>query len=206
MPFAPDDNAILTLPRARCGPLPDAGAWRWEAAAGRADAVWLPRPRAEVDEGHLQLVPYLLLLDVRGAAWCYRRAGGDARVLGRVSCGLGGHVERQDARGDLAATLRAALARELAEELGPADAATLVAHGPRGWLYEHRSAIGRVHLGVIFTARWPHAHPPRPLEPALQALGFRPLDALAADPDCELWSRLAAGFVLAHGAGEATDA
>lgn len=205
MPVAPDDNAILTLPRARLGPLPDAGAWPWEAAAGLADAVWLPRPWAEVDERYLQLVPYLLLLDAQGAAWCYRRAGGDARVLGRVSCGIGGHVERQDERGDLVTTLRAALARELVEELG-ADAAALEPVGPRAWLYEGESAIGRVHLGVIFTARWPHAHAPRPAEPALQGLGFRPLEALAADPDCELWSRLAAGFVLAQGAEETTDA
>lgn len=192
--LAAGQHDVLVLPRAALPPLPQAAAWPW-TTAGLPRPCWMPRAQAEQDEDYLQLVPYLLLLDVADQVWCYRRSGGDARVLGRLSCGVGGHVERcDDVPGEPVATLARTLRRELREELGP-DADAIELPAPAAWLYEHESAIGRVHLGVIHVARWPHARPPQPVEPALEAEGFRPLAGLAVDPDCELWSRLAAGFV-----------
>lgn len=186
---------VLVLPRCAMPMLPAAAAWPWQATP--MTPAWLPRAQAEVDEHYLQLVPYVLLLDALGNAWCYRRSGGDNRIQGRLSCGVGGHVERIDAAVTFDATLERALRRELCEELGPA-ANSVHPIGPLAWLYEHESAIGRVHLGVLYVARWPHRRVPQTLEATMQAQGFRPLGELSADADCEYWSRLAAGFLITH--------
>ena len=88
----------------------------------------------------------------------------------------------------------AALVRELAEELGWAvDPAGLT---PAAWLYEGHSAIGRVHLGLIYVLDWTAPAPPRPVpgEP-LADRGFLPPAAIAADGRFELWSRLAAAWL-----------
>jgi predicted NUDIX family phosphoesterase len=184
---------ILVFPRAAFDPLPDAGAWPVDDLP--EGAAWRPRAAVEHDERWLQPIPYLLLLDRLGHAWCYRRCGGDARLDGRRSCGLGGHVERIDAAGDLARTLANALRRELTEELGLAPERLPEAR-PHAWLYEGRTAVGRVHLGVVYTAVWTHADPPEPPpgEP-LEGLGFRRLAEIAGDARFELWSRLAADYL-----------
>jgi predicted NUDIX family phosphoesterase len=185
---------VLVLPRAACPPLPEAAAWAWTGLAGWPAPAWLSREQAEQDEAWLQLIPYALLCNPAGQTWCYARAGGDARLTGRMSCGVGGHVEPADAGADLLDTLGRALRRELTEELG-ADAGGLDAGAPRAWLYEHRSAIGRVHLGVVYRLRWPLERDPAPADPALRDLGFRPLAEIARDPGFELWSRLAAAHL-----------
>ena len=78
--------------------------------------------------------------------WCYQRAGGDARVDGRWSCGVGGHVDLEDAciptpqPFNPKATLRRALLRELAEELN-ASADNLQNLRLRGLIYEGISPL-----------------------------------------------------------------
>lgn len=181
---------ILTLPRTAFAALPERGVWSWTDWPAVAP-VWLERATAEHDEHYLQFIPYLLLRNPTGAVWCYARRGGDQRLLDRRSCGIGGHVERSDQRATLGATLAAALQRETAEELGPEVAALLTDARPRAWIYEGLSAIGRVHIGLLYTALWRHADPPQPREPALESLGFLAPEAIRADARFELWSRLA---------------
>ena len=88
-------------------------------------------------------------------------------------------------------TARACARRELAEELAQPEAARLDPQ-PRGWIHERETAIGRVHLGLVFAARWTAPEPPqpRPGEP-LAALGFLPPAAVLADDRFERWSQLA---------------
>jgi predicted NUDIX family phosphoesterase len=67
-----------------------------------------------------------------------------------------------------------------------------------GLVYEGLSAIGRVHLGVVFVARWCGLTPPHPPQgEALRAVGFMPLTQIATDTRFELWSRLVAQHLLA---------
>lgn len=181
---------ILTLPRAAFAALPEQGVRPWTDWPA-IEPVWLERATAEHDETHLQFIPYLLLRNPTGAVWCYARRGGDQRLLDRRSCGIGGHVERIDERDTLSATLAAALQREAVEELGPEIATRLTDRRPRAWIYEGLSAIGRVHIGLLYTAPWPNADPPQPREAALESLGFLAPEAIRNDSRFELWSRLA---------------
>ena len=190
---------VLVVPRPALGPLPERGAWALSDSPDSPDGLpglWLERDRAETDEDFLQLIPYALLRDASGQLWCYERLGGDARVRHRRSCGVGGHVDAADQADGLLATAASALRRELAEELAwTPDRDRL---HPAAWLYEGESAIGRVHLGLIYTLDWYSREPPSPApgEP-LGPLGFLPAAAIAADDRFELWSRLAAGWAAA---------
>ncbi len=185
---------VLIFPRKSVSSLPDAEAWPFHEADWPVDWSWGERSRVEEDESWLQLIPYLLLANKEGQLWAYRRCGGDRRLDGSFSCGVGGHVDREDERATLGETAWTALLREVREELG-ADLSTL-SMNPVAWLYEGRSPVGRVHLGLIYVARWPLAPPPEPTHgEALEGQGFMPSGAIAEDRRFELWSRLAAGFV-----------
>lgn len=189
---------ILALPRAQSPALPLEGCWAWRDFAALPPPRWRERAEIEHDESLLQLIPYVVLRNAAGELWCYARTGGDARIDGRWSCGVGGHVEEIDG-GDAASDLRQTLCntarREMAEELSIATN-DLPVPAPCALIYEGHSPIGRVHLGVLFVADWAAAKPPSPPPgEALAALGFLPPAAIVADARFELWSRLAAGFV-----------
>ncbi len=211
---------ILTIPRPQAPALPETGCWAATDLGFLHPPLWQARADAEHDERTLQPITYLLLLDAQGQVWCYQRVGGDARLDGRCSCGVGGHVDAADAapatatatapdavanaNADFApdATLHRALLRELGEELQtePGHAAGTQHLGQlrlRGLIYEGLSAVGRVHLGVLYTAQWLPAAPPQPRAgEKLAGLGFMPLVQVAQDARFELWSRLAAQHLL----------
>lgn len=196
---APSSTLILTIPRTQAPALPESGGcWPVADLAFMSPPQWRERALVEADDTLLQPVAYGVLFNPAGEVWCYQRTGGDARVDGRLSCGVGGHVDAQDATHpfDPAATLRRAWLRELTEEL-QAHALHLTNVRLHGLVYEGLSPIGRVHLGVVFSARWVGAQPPQPTEgEALQSLGFMPLAHIVADDRFELWSRLVAAYLL----------
>lgn len=190
---------ILTIPRHQAPAMPVSGAcWPVANLAFMQPPLWCERAPAEHDETLLQAVAYGVLHNDAGHVWCYQRAGGDARVDGCWSCGVGGHVDAQDASTPFEpeATLRRAWLRELAEEL-QADTQHLADVRLHGMVYEGQSAIGRVHLGVVFAASWVASVPPQPPQgEALRGLGFMPLAQVVADTRFELWSRLVAQHLL----------
>lgn len=211
---------ILTLPRTQAPPLPESGCWSVPNLDFLQQAVWQSRALTEQNEAWLQPIPYLLLRNTAGQFWCYQRTGGDTRLDGRCSCGVGGHVDVQDAEPPVQknnfdsclpiqdkhykpisplnaqATLQRALLREVDEELG-ACAADLGQLTFQGLIYEGFSAIGRVHLGVLFTAQWLPPQAPQPVAgEALAGLGFQDASAISNNAQYELWSRLAVQHLL----------
>lgn len=191
---------ILTVPRTQVRSLPESGCWSASELDFLQPPLWQPRTQVEHDERYLQPIVYLVLLNPTGQAWCYQRRGGDGRLDGRWSCGVGGHVDAADAPSgstfDPATTLECALLREAHEELGVV-AADLPSLQWRGLIYEGLSAVGRVHVGLLYTARWLHATPPVPrADEKLVGQGFMDLTTVSSDLRFELWSRLAGQFLL----------
>lgn len=184
-----NDGSILVVAARDCVHLTGRESTPW----GEPPLAWQFRPRAAVeeDEAWLQIIPYVVLRDGQGAVWAYARRGGDGRLLGRRSVGVGGHIEVSDQRPTLLDTARVCARRELAEELARPEAADLDPQ-PHGWIHERETAIGRVHLGLVFAARWtaPEPPPPKPGEP-LAAIGFLPPAAVLTDDRFERWSQLA---------------
>ena len=153
------------------------------ATAGR----YLERPLAEDDPSHKQLIPYVVVRD-GGAVFLMHRtdAGGDARLHGKASIGVGGHLNPVDEGED---ALMAGLRREWEEEL---DADWEPEFELVGLLNDDSNPVGAVHLGVVFT-----------VEADGRELAVREHDKLvgafadagevaAAWPRLETWSQLVA--------------
>jgi predicted NUDIX family phosphoesterase len=115
-----------------------------------------PRPLLENDPRFRQIIPYVLLRGPDGRYVGYVRGGGggEARLHGKISVGLGGHidlpdvVQRGDGSVDLATTLDMAADRELREEVD-------VMRGDVRWtgvLVAYESDVDKVHLGIVGVA------------------------------------------------------
>lgn len=161
--------------------------------------LWLTRtPALEVDPGVVQVVAYVLVRS-RGLYAAFRRTreAGEGRLHGRITLGLGGHVERQDAKGvgPHGAILRAAF-RELEEEVDLSQPPHSV---PRaGLIYDPSEPVSARHLGAVFLADHEHSSL-EVLDPGLEHLGWFAPQVLrdhgyASRADVEPWSRI----VLRH--------
>ena len=122
-----------------------------EALAVLRDAVashgrYVDRATAEDDPTHKQLIPYVLVRDGTRVFLMERTdAGGDARLHGKASIGVGGHLNPVDEGED---PLMTGLQREWAEEL---DADWEPEFKLVGLLNDDDNPVGVVHLGVVFT-------------------------------------------------------
>jgi len=115
-----------------------------DAAVG-THGGFMERPLAEVDPAFKQLIPYVVVRDGARVFLMERTdAGGDPRLHGRASIGVGGHLNPVDRGED---PLTDGLRREWSEEL-VADwepEFRLV-----GLLNDDSNPVGSVHLGVVF--------------------------------------------------------
>lgn len=153
----------------------------------RVHGVFRPRHSMERDPSWKQIIPYLI---VRHASWLFlfqrSAAGGEARLHGKYSIGLGGHINRGDVEGadDIVA---ASLQRELEEEL--------VIHGSWrarlvGVLNDDTNPVGQVHFGLV--------HVVEVDGPAVRVRGSEALSGRLADQkevlslrdQMETWSQL----------------
>ena len=108
---------------------------------------FLSRPVAEDSPEYKQLIPYVILRQ-EDKVFVTRRLnkGGEKRLHGLLSIGVGGHINPVDEDGG--DVLMRALWREIDEEVA------IDTHGslqPRGFINDDTNAVGSVHLGACFT-------------------------------------------------------
>ena len=106
---------------------------------------YLDRALAEADPTNKQLIPYVVVRNGAAVFLMHRTdAGGDPRLHGKASIGVGGHLNPVDEGED---ALLAGLRREWAEEL-------VADWEPEfrliGLLNDDSNPVGSVHLGVVF--------------------------------------------------------
>ena len=117
-------------------------------AAVATHGRYLDRASAELDPAHKQLIPYVIVRDGDRVFLMHRTdAGGDSRLHGKASIGVGGHLNPVDDGED---ALMAGLRREWAEEL---DADWEPEFELVGLLNDDSNPVGSVHLGVVFTVQ-----------------------------------------------------
>jgi predicted NUDIX family phosphoesterase len=160
-------------------------------AAVAVDGRFMERPLAEEDAAFKQLIPYVVVRDGERVFLMERTdAGGDARLHGKASIGVGGHLNPVDDGED---PLTDGLRREWSEEL-VADwepEFRLV-----GLLNDDSNPVGSVHLGIVFE-----------VDAAGRSVEVREQDKLAgrfatlaevhaAWDRLETWSRLVAEHLL----------
>jgi predicted NUDIX family phosphoesterase len=115
--------------------------------------LWIgPRRVLEQQPAYRQIIPYVVLrIGEKVVKYTRTPSGGEARLHGKTSIGLGGHIDLSDIVSvgdhvDLAATINNSSDRELLEELGPVE---VEARDWIGVLIDNDSDVGRVHIGLV---------------------------------------------------------
>lgn len=157
-----------------------------------AHNLFLPRPAAEHDPTHKQLIPYLVLRHGdRVLGYTRGQSGGESRLHAKMSIGIGGHINDGDthaAHFDRAAYLRA-IDRELQEEL---EIPGGYRHRTVALLNDESNEVGRVHLGVVHLVEVGSTDL-RPREDAIRDLTFFTAAELQEQRDrLESWSQIVA--------------
>lgn len=150
--------------------------------------VFLPREAAERDPAYRQIIPYIAI--IRGdEVFSTRRLkqSGEARLHGRISLGIGGHIS-EEADGDGGDVLMRGLVRELEEEVF-VENLSMNSLRFRGFINDDSNDVGRVHLGLFCTLEATAGVEVRETDKLLGAwLKRAELSGLAAD--METWSSL----------------
>ena len=156
-----------------------------EALLDPAQYRFLPRFDIESDPEWLQLIPYVVLA-CGTEMFHYRRgsSGTEARLRALRSVGIGGHISEADAAGGGAYST--GMAREVDEEVSHA---AVVRERLLGFIYDPRTLVGSVHLGVVHL--WELAESSAtPKELAIDEAGFAPLAVLRNEREqFETWSQ-----------------
>ena len=142
-----------------------------------------------------QIIPYIVIVarepgTGRWLVFAYRRTpkGGESRLHGKRSVGIGGHVNALDGSGGALASYDAGLARELLEEV-ELPAGTKTDTEFVGTILDLGTEVGRVHLGMVevLLLDSPSA---KTKEEDHADDGFYPLSELMGDIDnFETWSQ-----------------
>ncbi|MGH2349383.1 MAG: hypothetical protein ACRDFT_07970 [bacterium] len=144
------DEEILVVPRPLLLPEPVHGFSADDPAAFlarvRMHAFFAQRGSVEDDPGLKQIIPYMIVRHEPRLFLFQRTAtGGEARLHGKYSIGVGGHINKSDVEG-AADVVGAGLKREFEEELAVSGGwqARLV-----GVLNDDTNAVGQVHFGLV---------------------------------------------------------
>ena len=149
--------------------------------------LFLPRCDAEEDPSYKQLIPYCVFR-CGGRVLHYRRGSGvgEARLLGKRSVGIGGHISEEDAGGS-DHPYETGMRREIAEEV---EVSSSFRESVLGLINDDTTPVGRVHLGVVhvFDLEEPLV---RPREASIAEVGFAsPGELAAARDEFETWSQI----------------
>lgn len=159
--------------------------------------ILLDRDICETDESYLQLLPYITLMNRGGEIFTYERGGkgGEARLHGNLSVGLGGHVDELPHPHTLLQRLQLEAQRECEEE-----AKVKLQRPPEfnHMLFDGTNAVGRVHLGLWAIAPFDHSQL-LVLEEGMIENGRWESPARLLQPDMfqrlENWSKLVVGYL-----------
>ena len=159
----------------------------------RGVASFMPRSKAEADPTHKQLIPYVIMTH-GGKCLSYVRGkrGGETRLVGRKSVGIGGHVNPGDdgplfCLDNMRDAYFDAVKREVDEEV---QVNSVYRDQVVALLNDDSSEVGQVHLGIVH--HWALDSPSvSKREQMITQLAFLSPDELLADRESlETWSQL----------------
>ena len=109
----------------------------------------------EEDSNYKQLIGYVLLKDITtGEVLVYKRlvGGGEARLHGKASVGIGGHMNEVEGK-TIFEMLKINAARELNEEVGVSEEYALNNLHFIGLINDDKTEVGQVHVGVVYECK-----------------------------------------------------
>lgn len=107
----------------------------------RQNAESMLRTDAETNEDYLQIITYTILHN-NGRIYCTHRLGGDPRLTGKYSIGIGGHVSGDE---EYSTTVYREILEEVNLRSSDYSSASFV-----GYIYCNTAPVNRVHLGFLF--------------------------------------------------------
>lgn len=152
------------------------------------NAQFMLREEAEKDPAFRQIIPYVLVhYNNKYLAVTRHQTQGEVRLHGKVSIGIGGHINPVD--GKPADLLDAGLRRELSEELATDNPPGLANLKLVGVICDDTDEVSRVHLGVVM--QWEVNQPIEIRETDKMHGEYLTLEQISAHQDrFENWSRL----------------
>lgn len=109
----------------------------------------------EEDPSFKQLIGYVLLKDINtNEVLVYKRlvGGGEARLHGKASVGIGGHMNEIGEK-TIFEMLKINAARELNEEVGVSEEEALENLQFIGLINDDETEVGQVHIGVVYECK-----------------------------------------------------
>ena len=109
----------------------------------------------EEDPSYKQLIGYVLLKDANtNEVLVYIRlvGGGEARLHGKASVGIGGHMNEVEGK-TIFEMLKINAARELNEEVGVSEEEALNNLHFIGLINDDKTEVGQVHVGVVYECK-----------------------------------------------------
>lgn len=153
------------------------------------------RAAAETDPSLKQPIAYCLIVNpALRLVFAYRRASEsrdyqEARLQGKWSWGVGGHIEKLDLVDD---PIRASMLRELGEEV---DITSPVEVSVVGYINDDSNPVGQVHFGILYkVATTATDVKPKGSEMAWGGLvDLSQVEEILSCPECEVetWSQIA---------------
>jgi len=184
----------LAYPHGFVGRRPPEGQPTLESYLERATrhGYFVERAHAEQNSDQKQLIPYTLVLhDDRIFVVRRKPGGGEERLHGKRSVGIGGHINPVDAAANRSELVFTAARRELDEELVLSTDYSLT---PVGVINDDANPVGSVHFGVVLVARLESAAAEVREHDMLEGAFLRIGEAVALskEPDAnfETWSSL----------------
>ncbi len=156
------------------------------------DCVWVERAEAETNTAYQQLIPYIIVKNEQEKFACYKRHGNEKRLHGKLSAGIGGHVDEPDKAETLKKTLLNGMFRELSEEIENFDR-NKCKLTYLGIINEIESEVGAVHFGIVYLMDCENGYIPRPAD-ELKELTWKTASEIK-NSDTELWTKLAFDLV-----------
>jgi predicted NUDIX family phosphoesterase len=161
------------------------------------DIIIARRHELEEDDLYRQVLP-IVIFTHQGKVWAYRRSpkGGEARLHGKIAVAVGGHwdfrdIVSHDSVIDLNASLRTALAREIAEEVN-VSSHEVSRRELREVITADDTPVDRKHVALVTMIEL-DGTAISSREDELESLGFlSPDELLSGDYQLETWARLIA--------------
>jgi predicted NUDIX family phosphoesterase len=156
-----------------------------------SQAFFMDRFKAEKDPTHKQIIPYTIILR-NNEIFCYKRTikGGEKRLWGKRSLGIGGHLNPVDSTiADHRVTYANGLARELEEEAGLKTGQ--YDNKIKGLIYESENEVGKVHIGSVHIITIDGFTEINSSDPAISHGGFEKVEnVLKYKDEFETWSQI----------------
>lgn len=158
-------------------------------------SFYADRAAAEDDTTLKQLIPYVVFARYVGGeieilSYYRTTKGGEGRLHGKASIGIGGHINSQDSN------YETAMIRELREEIAIPDQWTADMFPVIGLINDETTPVGAVHLGIVHLCVDPFtAAPLSAVDAGLSDCAWRP-PVNIRQMDLESWSALSLDGVV----------